>query len=319
MRKNPKLPLFLTTAILGFCGAAFAAQSGGIVSGLSAPPVPRIRPPDEPLFASPTRLDRIGRIVAPVMINGQGPFRLVVDTGASHTTLSPELAARLGLAPKENVVLMLNGVTGVEQVPAVRIDRLQAGDLIVEHVEAPIVQSSIMAGADGILGVAGLQQERITVDFIRDRITISRSRPSDDTSGMLRIQATRVAGGLLMVETRIGGVKARTVIDTGAERTLGNAVLRDQLRLRKRIGEAQEVTTVFGTTSETSDGELQRIPTMVLGGATINQVNVVFGDFHIFKVWDLENEPTLLLGMDVLGTVRQLIIDYRRREVYVRA
>lgn len=42
----------------------------------------------EPLYASPTRLDRIGRVVAPVMINGRGPFRLVVDKdvyGATDT------------------------------------------------------------------------------------------------------------------------------------------------------------------------------------------------------------------------------------------
>jgi predicted aspartyl protease len=319
VRKSHKLSPFLTTAILCLWAAAFAAEPAGVTPATSAPAAPAVPRADEPLFASPTRLDRIGRIVAPVTINGQGPFRLVVDTGASHTTLSPEMVARLGLSPKEHVSLMLNGVTGAEQVPAVRIDRLQAGDLIIENVDVPIVQSSIMAGADGILGVAGLQRERITVDFSRDRISISRSHANENVSGMLRIQATRVVGGLLMVETRVGGVKARTVIDTGAERTLGNAVLRDRLRLRKRIGAPQEVTSVFGTTSEVSSGELHRIPTIVLGGATINQVNVVFGDFHIFKVWELDDEPTLLLGMDVLGTVRQLIIDYRRREVYVRA
>ena len=271
------------------------------------------------MFASPTRLDRIGRIVAPVKINGQGPFRLVVDTGASHTTISPALAARLGLEINAHPALMLNGVTGAEEVPAVVIDRLQAGDLIIERADVPIVTSTIMAGADGILGVAGLTRERISVDFRHDRITIVRSHSNDDLSGMLRIPARRIAGGLLMVEARVGGVSTRAIIDTGAERTLGNAALRDQLRLRKRIGEPNEITSVFGTTTDISAGELQRIPTITLGGASISQVNIVFGEFHIFKVWELDEAPTMLLGMDVLGTVRELIIDYRRREVYVRA
>ena len=35
----------------------------------------------EPRYVSPTRRDRIGRIWAPVFINDQGPFRLVLDTG----------------------------------------------------------------------------------------------------------------------------------------------------------------------------------------------------------------------------------------------
>ena len=52
---------------------------------------------DEPRFVAPTRRDRIGRIWAPVEINGQGPFRLVLATGASHSALTPRLAHTLGL------------------------------------------------------------------------------------------------------------------------------------------------------------------------------------------------------------------------------
>ena len=40
---------------------------------------------EEPRYAAPTRVDRIGRIWAPVKVNGQGPYRLVLATGASHT------------------------------------------------------------------------------------------------------------------------------------------------------------------------------------------------------------------------------------------
>ena len=50
----------------------------------------------EPLFAAPTRLDRIGRVMTHVMVNGKGPFRFVIDTGASRSTLAPHLARALG-------------------------------------------------------------------------------------------------------------------------------------------------------------------------------------------------------------------------------
>ena len=42
----------------------------------------------EPRYVAPTLRDRIGRIWAPVMINGKGPFRLVLDTGASRSAVS---------------------------------------------------------------------------------------------------------------------------------------------------------------------------------------------------------------------------------------
>ena len=37
------------------------------------------------------------RILIPIAINGAGPFRLILDTGAPGLTLSEEVAARLGL------------------------------------------------------------------------------------------------------------------------------------------------------------------------------------------------------------------------------
>lgn len=270
----------------------------------------------EALYASPTRVDRIGRIVAPVMINGQGPFRLVVDTGASHTTLSPELATRLGLDTTSEEAVMLNGVTGAEVVPAVTITRLQAGELVVEGVRAPVIHADIMAGADGILGIAGLRRERILVDFRNDRIVIARSKNQPEDKSLLRIPAQRIAGGLLMVTARVGGVNVRAIIDTGAERSLGNTALANALRKRGKLLPPRP-TFVFGTTATVIEGEWRGIPPVILGDATISQVNLVFGDFHIFKVWDVEDKPTMLIGMDVLGTVSRLIIDYRRREVYV--
>jgi len=82
------------------------------------------------LYAAPTSIDRIGRIMAPVMVNGQGPFRFIVDTGASRSAISPSLAERLGLVPSVEDSLTVQGVTGSDQVPSVMIDRLQAGEML---------------------------------------------------------------------------------------------------------------------------------------------------------------------------------------------
>src|SRR2546430_14245077 len=67
---------------------------------------------DDQLFASPTRLDRIGRVVAPVMVDGRGPFRFIVDTGATHSTIAPHLAKLLKLEPAEQAPVLINGITG---------------------------------------------------------------------------------------------------------------------------------------------------------------------------------------------------------------
>jgi predicted aspartyl protease len=276
--------------------------------------------PEGPLFATPTQLDQIGRIVAPVMINGRGPFRMVVDTGASRTTLSPELVKLLGLQIAPNRTVLLNGVTGAAQVPVVTIETLQAGDFIVQGTDAPIVRAPIMAGADGILGVAAFKTERIIVDFERDRIEISRSRQRERLRGVLTsVPARRVPGGLLAIDAHVGQIRTKVIIDTGGERTLGNLALREALFKRKRFRKDDiQNTRIYGATMDMDQGEVVYAPTIRIGSVSLTDVAVVYGDFHVFKVWDLEKRPTLLLGMDVLGVMDQLVIDYRRQELKVR-
>ncbi len=124
----------------------------------------------------------------------------------------------------------------------VGLDVIRAGELVIQDVRAPVIYSSVMAGAEGILGVAGLRRERIFVDFRADRITISKSGSVASLQKYMKVSGRLVNGGLLAVDVRVGGVTARAIIDTGAERTLGNGALREALRSRNKFktGEAHE-------------------------------------------------------------------------------
>ena len=113
-------------------------------------------------------------------------------------------------------------------MPAVLVDRMESGLLVVEQTYAPVIDSAMTGDADGILGVAGLRNARIIVDFRRDKVSITRARPRDDGSGgYLVIDAGRMPDGVLAVDATVRGVRARAIIDTGAERTLGNLALRE--------------------------------------------------------------------------------------------
>ena len=99
----------------------------------------------EPLFAAPTRLDRIGRVMTHVMVNGKGPFRFVIDTGASRSTLSPHLAKTLGLTHSVGRNVMLNGVTGAAEVPTVAVQSIEIGDLKFENQDLPVIQGVVLS------------------------------------------------------------------------------------------------------------------------------------------------------------------------------
>jgi predicted aspartyl protease len=274
-------------------------------------------PAEAALFASPTTRDHVGRVVVPVTINDRGPFRFIVDTGANHSTISLRLAKILGLEPATTTPILLDGITGSAQVSWVVVDRLQAGELLLEGETLPVIAAPVFAGADGILGAAGLTSKSLMVDFQHNYVSIARNVALAVRTQATKIHAVRLTYGLITLQTRVGGIRVLAVIDTGSERTLGNLALRDALHSKSAPGALVQVTTVYGATEETEPAEIRAAPTIVLDSLRINDVKVLYGDFHIFKVWNMADRPAMIIGMDVLGTVPALGIDFARQEVYV--
>ena len=270
----------------------------------------------EPRYVSPTRRDQIGRIWAPVMINGHGPFRLVLDTGASHSAVTELVALTLGIPTGESPPVVLRGVTGFATVPTIKVDSLTVGDLSVDSPILPIVPDAL-GGAQGILGAEGLVGKRIFIDFRHDKISITFSRNERSTSGFVDVPFHAIRGTLVVVQARIGDVYCKAIIDTGGQTTIANLALRDALSQHgsRPGGIPDEIT---GATKDVEKGEILPMPAIRIGGIAILDSGVTFADVYIFKQWKLVNEPAILIGMDALGLLDTLVIDYRRHELQMR-
>ena len=282
---------------------------------LAAGPQSEAAAEPEPQFVAPTKRDRIGRIWAPVLINGKGPFRLVLDTGATHSALTAEAAEALGLPQSATEQMVLHGVTGSATVPTILAEHMVVGDLDLTSQRLAIVASAL-GGADGVLGTEGMQDKRISIEFHNDRITIARSRM--ERAGFRFITVPfKLVNGVPVADAQIGGVLAKAVIDTGGEGTIGNLALRDAL-MRRRQKEVALADGIIGITLDVQPGSRIDAPPIVLGGLGLQGVGVTTGDLEIFKEWHMTRLPVLLVGMDVLGLFDTLIIDYRRKELQVR-
>jgi len=269
----------------------------------------------EPRYVAPTTRDRIGRIWAPVVVNGQGPYRLVLDTGASRSALVQRVIDDLGL-PVEPSAVRLRGVTGTAIASAVRIEKMEFGELVVENTRVPIVADAF-GGADGVLGGDGLDNKRITIEFRRDRISIMRShhQPAPPGHAVVPFRYSPERG--MRVPVQVGPVKAIGLIDTGAQVTVGNLALREALS--KRRGQRDQYDdVVIGITEDIQTATLVRIPSITAGQMIVRNAPVRFSDLHIFDHWKLTSQPALLIGMDVLGALDTLVIDYSRSELQLR-
>jgi predicted aspartyl protease len=311
------------TALLS--AASLPALSNGLQPGESDPTVPvAVAPPGveevlvtapEPRYVAPTTRDRIGRIWAPVMINGRGPYRLVLDTGASRPAVTRAVVDELGL-PIQTDAVRLQGATGSAVVSAVRVKTLEIGELLIEDTIMPIVVDAF-GGAQGVLGGPGLDDKRIVIEFRRDRIDIARShrQPAPQGFSVVPFKYRHALG--MRVAAMVGPVKVIALIDTGAQVTVGNLALR--AALARRQGELDSFGQgIVGVTEDIQQAESARIPSIVAGELIVRNATIMFSDLYIFEHWKLGSRPAVLIGMDVLGILDTLIIDFRRGELQIR-
>jgi predicted aspartyl protease len=305
-------------ALLALVGAALAPRVGAGTGTAESTELPAETSPDAPLYVAPTTADRTGRVMVPVLLNGQGPFRFIVDTGASRSALSPKLADRLGLVPSLDHPLGLQGTTGSSVSPSVLIEHFQTGDMTLLGHRLPVIAQEVLADADGLLGVEALEGMRMLVDFQLRQITIARHRSRHMAGNWYRVPVNFRFGRLMVAEGRIGRVPVKAVIDTGAERTLGNLALRRALNLDHAARQEHTESQVIGATAEQQAANTIRSPTILIGQTALVDVDVTYADLNVFQLWGLVDQPALIVGMDVLGTVRALLFDYRRRELMIR-
>jgi predicted aspartyl protease len=255
------------------------------------------------------------RMTVPVSVQGTGPYRFLVDTGADRTAVSSDLVNRLGLAAGN--AASLHSIAGVSTVATATVPDLQLTRMPVRVVDAPVLDRSNM-GADGILGVDSLRSQRIVFDFEGQTMSIvpSAAREVQNDPDAIVIQAARRSGRLVVTEANVNGRKLTVVLDTGAQVSVGNDALRQQLLGRKTPRDAQMVE-LQSVTGDKLSGEYTFIRELNLGGVTLSNLAVVFADAHTFKQLKLNDKPALLLGMNAMRAFKKVSIDFANRKFRV--
>ena len=295
--------------------------AGGAETDRAKPPPPReqltevVVQTTEPKFVAPTRRDRIGRIWAPVLIDGKGPYRMVLDTGATRSAITARTAQTLGIPPTVGNTTLVSGFTGQAMVPTIHVDHMEVGELYLGPTNLPVL-ADVFGGAQGVLGMEGLRDKRIFADFSHDKLEISRSRGERPRGDFNVVPLHVIRNGLLVADVRVGMVRAKAIIDTGAQGTVGNLML--QRALMRRVPRNTAHEDIVGVTLDVQGGDSMLMPDIDFGHLTVRGVHVTFGDMYVFQHWNLTDAPTLTLGMDLLGSFDVLVIDYARQEMQIR-
>lgn len=251
------------------------------------------------------------RMTVAVHVNGTGPYRFVVDSGADSSVVGQRIAAALSLPAGRRVIL--NTITDSQIVDRVLVDELTLGPTKVRDLELPVLRERDL-GAAGMLGLDALVEQRLMLDFEKRIITVDDGRvaaPRQD--GEIVVTARLRKGQLILTEVRANRRAVEAVVDTGSQVTIGNAALRNLLlRNDPKLFTEIEVTGVTGVTTKL---QLAKIRELKLGSVVLHDVPVAFADVPPFHVFGLESKPSLLLGTDLMETFRRVSLDFRNRKV----
>lgn len=191
-------------------------------------------------------------VLRQVHLNGQGPFRMMIDTGAAASAIRPEVARRIGVAPGYRVEQVT--AAGVSVAPAGRLS-VRAGEIEdagIEFIFSPLG----FPGIDGVLGQNWLSLHSYRLDFQKRRVTIDGEPPLRG----LRMDL-KDADGRPGITARIDGVAHELVLDSGASILL---LFREDTRYRNRVSLTTHTGSIEGSLGEATvaigGGFLRRMP-----------------------------------------------------------
>ena len=262
-----------------------------------------------------TGLDRALRMTVPVMINGQGPFDFVVDTGADRTVISEELAKQLNLPQTGTATLHAMGSSA--KVKLVAIKTVQVSTNIAKHVRAAALPRRNV-GADGLLGIDSLKNQRIVMNFQSNTMRVEPASVPEEAvpedSDLIIVTAKTRLGQLVMVDADANGQKIWVVVDTGAQNSIANTRLR--ALLVKRVPETEiRSINMLDVLGRTTPAEYTVVSKLRIGGVSMGNAAIAFADAHPFRLFGLTRKPSMLLGVESLRSFRRVSVDFATRKV----
>jgi len=234
---------------LRYGAASLALTSLAARAQTAPPPAPHAAAERDPSPVA-TATDATKRLSVAVRIDGNGPYRFVVDTGADRTVLATDVAVDLGLLRGERV--MMEGVVRAVATDTVTLHELSFGSVICKRLVVPVLPRTMLE-ADGYLGLDTLDRHRVTLDFKNHTLQVTEPRSRFSALWLrqneARVRASGTAGHLRAVDCTVDGVAATAFIDTGAEVSAGNAALLAALPPARRTDRLADVEAFWGTSS----------------------------------------------------------------------
>ena len=251
-------------------------------------------------------------VLVPVEVNGDGPHWFILDTGAGHCLLTPELAQRLGVTARETRQgrgAAGHASVGIGSVDSLAVGAIKSGKLDVGitdelHRIAAVVRTPI----DGDLGFPFLQHFRLQLDYRNRWLTLDDGEDGPaDASTPIGFTLASPQKPLILVPVSVNGKGPfRFAVDTGTSMTCVSTALATRLELKLAAG--TDLTGVGGSFSSAT----ARLDSLSIGDSTATGLRIAVGGFIEPLGRAVGCDLDGIVGYDFLKQF-QPVIDYLRR------
>lgn len=153
-------------------------------------------------------------IVITATLNGKGPFRFVLDAGASLHFMSPELAQSLGLRVEGNATVD-TGLPAQTTAGIVRVSDLRLGDFTLKKQTFAIAPLPASYPFQGFIGAEVFKRFVVRIDFRQSQVVLIRREAFRYQGAGISVPIKLGAGLLPQVQAEVDDQVGWFKIDTG--------------------------------------------------------------------------------------------------------
>ena len=260
-KRNNAVNLCCVAACVLAAGPVIAAPAETPATAPAAPipatpeavaPASTSAPVTVPLTVAPS-----GKYCVGVMIDGKGPYSLLVDTGSEIMVIKPSIAKACGVTVKTGTIEVQGPTGGFVPVGQAEIDTATVAGLTLKHPVCTVQENNLPY--DGIIGAPLFNAGIIRLDLAGKKLTTYAANAFTPEQTDVALPILFGSQRVPIVEGTIGGTAANLEIDTGSSFPAElNAPFVDSHNLRDlfvKIGSVQHSSVSGVATSDVYDGQ----------------------------------------------------------------
>lgn len=241
------------------------------------------------------------------------PARIMLDTGAWKTVMSPQFAHKLGLSGGTLANTYSEGIGGRAAVGYVQVDTMAIGDWQAEKIGVTVVEDTHMDQFyDLVMGRDIFNEADVELDYAHNAVRLFQPQQCDDVPLAYWAQTyaespLRTLPGHLspdVVRVSINGVDTWALLDTGAGETLLDRRVAGRAGVHADSPGSVAGVDTAGIGQRTVSTYVGTFDSVAVGDETIRNVRLAVGEWGDH---DGNDDERMILGTDFIRSHRIMI------------